>query len=57
MRRGPREPDRPADRLPALDWQAHTAPGTMSGALKKKLGLKVESDKVDTRGRVYRFIK
>lgn len=38
----------------ALDWQAHTVRGAMSGALKKKLGLKVESEKVDGRGRVYR---
>ncbi len=38
----------------ALDWQAHTVRGAMSGALKKKLGLKVGSEKVDGRGRVYR---
>jgi len=38
----------------ALDWQAHTVRGAMSGALKKKLGLKVDSEKVDGRGRVYR---
>ncbi len=37
----------------ALDWQAHTARGAMSGALKKKLGLTITSDKVDGRGRVY----
>jgi hypothetical protein len=38
-----------------LDWQAHTVRGAIAGALKKKLGLKVESEKVDTRGRVYRI--
>jgi len=38
----------------ALGWQAHTVRGAMSGALKKKLGLKVESEKVDGRGRLYR---
>ncbi len=38
----------------ALTWQSHTIRGAMSGALKKKLGLKVESEKVDGRGRVYR---
>jgi hypothetical protein len=37
----------------ALDWQAHTARGAMSGALKKKLGLTIVSEKVDGRGRVY----
>ena len=39
----------------ALHWELHTVRGAMSGALKKKLGLKVESDKVDSRGRVYRI--
>ncbi len=37
----------------ALDWQAHTARGAMSGALKKKLGLTITSKKVEGRGRVY----
>ena len=37
----------------ALDWQAHTARGAMSGALKKKLGLTITSEKIDGRGRVY----
>ena len=41
----------------ALDWQAHTVRGAISGALKKKLGLKVESEKVDDRGRVYRILR
>ncbi|MFN4018353.1 MAG: DUF3489 domain-containing protein [Reyranella sp.] len=39
----------------ALDWQAHTVRGAMSGALKKKLGLAIESEKIDDRGRVYRI--
>ena len=39
----------------ALDWQPHTARGAMSGALKKKLGLTITSDKVDGRGRTYRI--
>ena len=39
----------------ALDWQPHTVRGAIAGALKKKLGLKVESDKADDRGRVYRL--
>ena len=37
----------------ALDWQPHTARGAISGALKKKLGLEVISEKVEGRGRVY----
>jgi hypothetical protein len=32
---------------------SHTARGAMSGALKKKLGLTITSEKVDGRGRVY----
>jgi len=39
----------------ATNWQSHTVRGAMAGALKKKLGLKVTSDKVDGRGRVYRL--
>jgi hypothetical protein len=39
----------------ALEWLPHTIRGAIAGALKKKLGLKVESEKVDDRGRVYRI--
>ena len=39
----------------ALEWQAHTARGAMSGALKKKLGLTITSEKVVGRGRCYRI--
>ncbi|MGE3651257.1 MAG: DUF3489 domain-containing protein, partial [Reyranellaceae bacterium] len=39
----------------ALGWQHHTVRGAIAGALKKKLGLDVESEKVDERGRVYRI--
>ncbi len=39
----------------ALEWQSHTARGAISGALKKKLGLSITSDKVDGRGRAYRI--
>jgi len=37
-------------------WQPHTVRGAMSGALKKKLGLEVTSEKVESRGRVYRIV-
>lgn len=36
-------------------WQPHTVRGAMSGALKKKLGLEVTSEKVEGRGRVYKL--
>ncbi len=37
----------------ALEWAGHTVRGAMAGALKKKLGLEVTSEKVEGRGRVY----
>ena len=36
-------------------WQPHSVRGAISSALKKKLGLKVISEKIDSRGRVYRI--
>ncbi|MBO9456642.1 DUF3489 domain-containing protein [Paracoccus sp. R12_1] len=39
----------------ALNWAAHTIRGAMAGALKKKLGLEVTSEKVEGRGRIYRL--
>jgi DNA-binding MarR family transcriptional regulator len=38
----------------ALEWQPHTVRGAIAGALKKKLGLEVTSEKDERRGRVYR---
>jgi hypothetical protein len=38
----------------ALEWRAHTIRGALAGALKKKLGLTITSEKVEGRGRVYR---
>ena len=40
----------------ALDWQSHTIRGSMSGALKKRLGLTITSEKIEPRGRVYRIV-
>ena len=37
-----------------LGWQPHTVRGTLSGALKKRLGLTVASTE-EERGRVYRI--
>jgi len=39
----------------AFGWQNHTVRGALYGALKKKLGLDIVSEKVEGRGRVYRI--
>ena len=39
----------------ATGWQPHTVRGAIAGALKKRLGLDVRSEKVEGRGRVYRI--
>lgn len=44
-----------AEIMEATGWQSHTVRGAMSGALKKKLGLEVTSEKVKDRGRVYKL--
>ena len=46
-----------ADLVKATGWQPHSVRGAISGALKKKLGLPVESKVVEKRGRVYRIAK
>jgi len=43
-----------ADLVAATGWQKHSVRGAISGALKKKLGLNVVSEKTDA-GRVYRL--
>jgi hypothetical protein len=40
--------------MAATGWQAHSVRGAISGAIKKKLGLIVTSDKTEA-GRVYRI--
>lgn len=39
----------------ALGWQPHTVRGTLSGALKKRLGLAITSTREKDRDRVYRI--
>lgn len=39
----------------AFGWQSHTVRGAVYGALKKKLGLDIVSEKIQNRGRVYRI--
>ena len=39
----------------AFGWRVHTVRGAIAGALKKRLGLDVTSEKVEGRGRVYRI--
>ena len=44
-----------AEIVEATQWQQHTVRGSFAGALKKKLGLTIVSEKVEGRGRVYRI--
>lgn len=44
-----------AEIMAVTDWLAHSVRGFISGSLKKTLGLEVTSEKVETRGRVYRI--
>ena len=43
-----------AEIVEATFWASHTTRGFLAGALKKKLGLVIESYKDDVRGRTYR---
>ena len=43
--------------IEATGWQAHSVRGAISGVLKKKLGLAIEREVVEGRGRVYRIAK
>ena len=44
-----------AEIMETTAWQPHSVRGFIAGALKKKLGLNVTSEKVDGRGRIYRL--
>jgi hypothetical protein len=39
----------------ATSWASHTTRGFLAGAIKKKLGLTIASEKDDRRGRIYRL--
>lgn len=45
-----------AEIVAATSWASHTSRGFLAGALKKKLGLTIDSEKNETRGRYYRLI-
>jgi hypothetical protein len=40
----------------ALDWQAHSIRGAMSGSLKKKQGLQITATKDEGADRIYRIV-
>ena len=44
-----------AEMVEATGWLAHTVRGSISGAVKKKLGLPITAGKVEGRGTVYRI--
>lgn len=39
----------------ATGWQAHSVRGAISGVLKKRLGLTIDSEASEKRGRIYRI--
>lgn len=43
-----------AQLVKATGWQPHTVRGALAGALKKRLGLTITSEKVEESDRVYR---
>jgi hypothetical protein len=42
-----------AEMVVATGWQPHTVRGVMSGALARKFGLRIASERIDEQGRVY----
>jgi len=44
-----------AEIVEATSWASHTTRGFLAGALKRKLGLAIDSEKEEARGRVYRL--
>jgi hypothetical protein len=45
-----------AEMMGTTGWQAHSVRGAMSGALKRKLRLTIDSELIEGRGRVYRIV-
>jgi hypothetical protein len=45
-----------AEIVEATSWASHTTRGFLAGAVKKKLGLAIDSEKDEIRGRVYRIM-
>ncbi len=45
-----------AEIVSAMGWQPHTVRGAFAGALKKKLGLTIASEKADGSERTYRVV-
>jgi hypothetical protein len=43
-----------AEIVEATSWASHTTRGFLAGALKRKLGLAIDSDKDEIRGRIYK---
>ena len=43
-----------AEIVEATGWLSHTARGVLAGSLKKKLGLAIDSEKDEIRGRIYK---
>ena len=44
-----------AEIVEATGWASHTTRGFFAGAIKKKLGLTIVSERIDARGRCYRI--
>jgi hypothetical protein len=44
-----------AQLMKATGWQPHTVRGALAGALKKRLGLEIKSEKPEDGARIYRI--
>lgn len=46
-----------AELVDATGWQSHSVRGAISGTIKRKMGLTVETQTVPERGRIYRLVE